>query len=175
MGSPSTQFSRIAGALLLFAFAIPGCSKSSTGTTAYSPQSQNAKQGSVIRVTSLGGTRQDDAPSQRIELGPIKQGKSIRKTIAVENQTSAPFTIDRIEASCECTSFQGLPLAVSAGGNGLLTIVADESHETDFHGSLGIQATMFDHMQPLVKFEIDLVVNLVQSKDSSAPKTENSQ
>lgn len=148
----------LAGAVLLLAFAVPGCSPSATGTTTGSRQSQKFKQGSVVQVSNIGAGAQGGAPAQRIDLGSVKQGGSIRKTISIENQTSALFTIDRIEASCECTSFPGLPLNVPAGGNGQLEIVADESHETEFHGGLGIQATAFDHTQPLFKFEIDINV-----------------
>lgn len=146
------------GALLLFAIALPSCSKNATGASAKSAQSQNSVAGSVIQISSIAATSQDDAPAQRIDLGSIKQGGKIRKTVSIKNQTSSPFTIDHIEASCECMSFPGLPLSVPAGGNGELTITADESHETEFHGSLGIQATVFDHTQSLFKFEIDLNV-----------------
>ncbi len=106
-------------------------------------------------------------------MGSIKQGNKARKTIAIENQTSAAFTIDRIEASCECTSFASLPLTIPVGGSGQLTIVADESHETEFHGGLAIQATAFDHANPLLKFEIDLIVEPLQSKTGPALNAKN--
>lgn len=163
------QVLRLASAVLILAIAMPGCSRSATGINGYPPRSQNANSGSVIQVSSLVAAEHDDVPVQRIDLGSIKQGDSIRKSISIENQTSAPFTINHIEASCECTSFPGLPLPVPAGGSNQLTIVADESHETEFHGSLGIQATAADETQSLFKFEIDLVVEPAKSKSPATP------
>jgi hypothetical protein len=159
---------------VLFVVILSGCSPSATAITANPTESQGSSLKSVIQVSSLGDTSQDGAPAQRIDLGSIKQGSTVRKMVSIENHTSSPISIDHIEASCECTSFPNLPLNVPAGGSGQLKIIADESHETEFHGDLAIQATAFDHTRPLFKFEIDLSVGATKSKSQPSTEIKNS-
>jgi hypothetical protein len=100
-------------------------------------------------------------------MGSLDQECIIRRMVSIENQTSASFSIDHIDASCECTSFSKRPLIVPTDSNGQLEIVVDGSHETEFHGDLGIQATAFDQTRPLFKFEIDLNIQSARPKPAA--------
>jgi hypothetical protein len=95
---------------------------------------------------------------QRIDLGTVRQGECIRRTIIVENLTSEDVAIHRFESSCECLALAGVPVAIHIGANARLDLVLDSRREPDFCGNLAIIITGFGGARRLVEMEVCVVV-----------------
>jgi hypothetical protein len=146
-----------------------GCSKlvdantlnanSSLSTLRADARREGADSIARVQVALTSGQHTSASLIQRIDLGAVRQGESIRRTIVFENQTLQPITIDRFESSCECLTFKGLPLSIASRTQSRVELVLDLAGESDFHGNLGIVVRLFDGERIKAVFELNVSVS----------------
>lgn len=166
---PALAFLALLCALLL----SPGCSQVSgqSEEAAVSKGAGAVSSDDIARLQVLpADTTTGDMPVQRIDLGSIRQGASVSRTVIIENRTLEPVTIDRFESSCECLTLSALPLTVSPHGSAPIRVAADESREPEFHGDLAIDVSAFAAGSLLMRFQAYLSVR----KDEAAGSGTNS-
>jgi hypothetical protein len=89
--------------------------------------------------------RASQGDAQRFDLGTVRQGADIHRTLVVENCTSGLLTIDRFKVSCDCLTISGFPAAVPPGATVPFKLKFDGSNEKEFHGGLRIEVDGYSH------------------------------
>jgi hypothetical protein len=111
-----------------------------------------------LQIIALTNKNRLTSVVQSINLGVVRQGECILKTIVVENPMSEPITIGRFETSCDCLTLAGLPLTISAHGEAILELQLDQSNEKTFSGDLGINVNCYSDDQLVLALRADLSV-----------------
>ena len=127
-----------------------------TATTPATPEIDSGTFNSAepqIKILTANETT-GELPVQRIDLGSVRQGELYHCTIIIENGTPSPVTIDRIDSSCNCSSFTNLPRSIPAARSTSLEVVVDERHERFFTGNLGILVRMYAGADLTAKAEL---------------------
>jgi hypothetical protein len=148
----------------LFCLAAIGCSRQAGAIQVAAAPSESqqvvtstgaAQRGITPRVQILpvASNPWENISVQRVDLGTVQQGESVRRTFIVENRTSQPITIDRFEPSCECLSIGGVPLTIAPASETLLELRFDGSRDVRFRGTLGIEVTAFARLNTPLRFE----------------------
>ncbi|MEX2173425.1 MAG: hypothetical protein WD872_03630 [Pirellulaceae bacterium] len=100
----------------------------------------------------------------RIDLGQLDASRKVERLVLIENQSAAPRTIARIQASCECLSFRDALVVIEPNQTARATLVVDLTDDPDFAGLMGIQATGFDPAgQPVFAAVISIRASALES------------
>ena len=123
---------RIASSVVLLAGVVllGGCSPAAVPSS--------IEEGIVLPLTS-----EPESPT-KIDLGEMDASRRIERSLQLENRSRAPVTITRIDASCDCVSFQGALAALEPNQSTQATVVVDLRNDPDFKGLLGVEATGLD-------------------------------
>jgi hypothetical protein len=89
-----------------------------------------------------------------IDLGVAKPREIFRDMIVVENCRPEAVRIDYVTSSCECARFDKVPLTIRPSERVALPFELDLGKEPDFHGGLGVVATLHSNSQDLVSLEL---------------------
>jgi hypothetical protein len=129
-------------------------------TSKASPPSEN-----ILCVQILSSTFQTSAnpPLQRIDIGTVRQGDTVRRTLIVKNLTQTQVVIDRFETSCDCLKLTGVPMTIDAGKESRIAAELDESHESEFCGNLAIEANGYRAAAPALRLLVS--ANVVAGPD----------
>jgi hypothetical protein len=140
---------------------VGGCSKA-TGQSAVASDSSVAlseRGDGIPRIQILPPDKTTGELSvQRIDLGSVGQGETLRRTIIIENRTSNPITIDRFDSSCDCLKFRAVPISIGVGANARLQASVDERNDSSFHGALRVQVTAYAAAAAALKFDVCLSI-----------------
>jgi hypothetical protein len=80
-----------------------------------------------------------ELPVQRMNLGSVHQGVTLRRTLIVENCTAEPVKIDIFESSCECITLRDCAATIGRGDCAAFQLVFDSRNEPPFRGVLGVK------------------------------------
>ena len=158
-------FSATVAGLICFA---AGCSQAAVGGSTeirHERPSHAAAAGPELRVQTHPPGRADEP--QAINLGTVRWGESVRRTLSVENNTADPAVIDGYDTSCECLRLVGLPLAVASGGEARFAVLLNETDEHDFRGTLGIAVRV--HCGSARTFLMNVEAAIVPPEGSGMP------
>ncbi|MEX2176516.1 MAG: hypothetical protein WD872_19280 [Pirellulaceae bacterium] len=130
--APSGHSRLVRGVSLLAWLALfCGCSSGDAATSTRAEQI-------VIPITAESGS------PIRIDLGQLDASRKVERLVLIENRSGAARTIARIDASCECVSFQNALVLIEPNESARAILVIDLTDDPDFAGLLGIKATGFD-------------------------------
>ncbi len=78
-----------------------------------------------------------------IEFGTLNQGEVAQASLRIQNNRSAPVTIERLETSCPCISMEPIPLHIGPHETQTLTVNFNPSTDGEYEGRLGVQVTSY--------------------------------
>ncbi len=74
----------------------------------------------------------------------MEASRRIERSLLLENHSGFPITIARIDANCDCLTFQGALVTLESSRSARATLVVDLRDDPDFAGLLGVPVTGFD-------------------------------
>jgi hypothetical protein len=99
-----------------------------------------------------------DFPVQRVELGTLRRGEQLHRTIMLSNRTSKLATIDRFEISCDCLTITALPVEIPPAAEHRLEFAIDETRDTQFAGDLGVDVIGYNGSRLILRAQVCLSV-----------------
>lgn len=113
----------------------------------------------VLEVPTESAAATALTPSKRrFDFGVLPKGGQAQETFWLHNPSKDPVEIDRIDTSCDCFVVILAAKTVPPNDKILATIKLDFSHDNNFFGSLGMQATAAINSGNGVAFEVHVDV-----------------
>jgi hypothetical protein len=101
-----------------------------------------------------------------LDLGTVTNGEIVSRDVVVRNEGTGDLIIDSLITSCTCTQATVTPMAIPAGGTGVLHIEFDSGfHGPDLTGPLIRQVFINsnDPHQPELMVEFSVLVESISS------------